>query len=79
MSAKQKIWEYLITHNYQATNAQIAECLRGSKGQLSWGQRLREIRGELQAKGRDLSCREIKPGIYLYKIEESTLLTGSIR
>jgi len=52
----------------EATNAQIAEFMRGSKGQLSWGQRLREIRKELIAKGGDLECKEIKPGIYLYKV-----------
>ena len=70
MSSKDKIWQYLITHDNQATNAQLADWLRGSKGQLSWGQRLRELRQELQAKGGDLTCRELRPGIYLYKIIE---------
>jgi len=68
MSAKNKIWQYLITHNNQATNAELADWLRGQKGQLSIGQRLREIRKDLIAKGGDLTCREIKTGIYLYKV-----------
>lgn len=67
MSAKSKIWQFLLDKG-EATNAQIADFMRGSKGQLSWGQRLRELRQELQAKGGDLTCREIKTGIYLYKV-----------
>jgi len=67
MNSKSRLWQFLSDKG-QATNAQIAEFFRGTKGQLSWGQRLRELRQELQAKGGDLTCREIKPGIYLYKI-----------
>ena len=67
MSAKQRIWCFLRDKG-SATNAEIAEHMRGTRGQLSWGQRLREIRQDLQAKGDDLKCTEIKPGIYLYKI-----------
>lgn len=52
----------------QATNAEIAEYMRGTKGQLSWGQRLRDLRQELIKEGGNLECEEIRPGIYLYKV-----------
>jgi len=67
MNSKSRLWQFLMDKG-QATNAQIAEFMRGSRGQLSWGQRLRELRKELQAKGGDLTCQEVKPGIYLYKV-----------
>jgi hypothetical protein len=70
MSAENRIWEYLITHNRQATNYEIANFMRGSEGQLSTTQRLRDIRKELQAIGKDLSCTIIRTGVYLYKIED---------
>ena len=70
ISAKNKILQYLISHNNQATNAELAELLRGQRGQLSWSQRVRDIRKELKAKGKDLTCKELRVGIYLYQIVE---------
>jgi hypothetical protein len=67
MNSKSRLWQYLSERG-EATNAEIAEFFRGTRGQLSWGQRLREIRKELQAKGGDLTCRELRPGIYSYKV-----------
>jgi len=67
MSSKSKLWQFLLDRG-QATNSEIAEFMRGSKGQLSWGQRLRELRKDLQRKGGNLTCHEVKPGIYLYKV-----------
>jgi hypothetical protein len=67
MNSKSRIWQFLSERG-EATNAEIASFMRGSKGQLSWGQRLREIRQELQAKGQDLACKECRPGIYRYTI-----------
>lgn len=67
MSSKSRLWQYLLVKG-EATNAQIADFMRGSKGQLSWGQRIRELRKELIAKGGSLECSEIKRGIYLYKV-----------
>ena len=74
MSSKSRLWQFLINKG-QATNAEIAEFMRGTKGQLSWGQRIRELRQELQAKGGDLTCQELKTGIYLYKIIKPELKT----
>lgn len=73
MSSKEKIWRFLIENNGRATNAEIANWMRGQKGQLSIGQRLREIRQELQAGGKDLICTELRPGIYLYQITEGQM------
>lgn len=67
MNSKSRLWQFLSDKG-EATNAQIAEFFRGTKGQLSWSQRLREIRKDLQRKGGDLVCKEIRTGIYLYKI-----------
>jgi hypothetical protein len=67
MSSKSRLWQFL-SNKGQATNSEIAEFFRGSKGQLSWSQRLREIRKDLIAKGGDLTCKELKQGIYLYKV-----------
>ena len=66
-SAKEKIRLFLMQKG-SATNAEIAELLRGQPGQLSTGQRLREIRQELIAQGGNLECREIRTGIYEYKV-----------
>lgn len=68
MNSKSKIWQYLITHNNQATNAELADWMRGQKGQLSIGQRLREIRKSMQRRGGNLECKEVKSGIYRYRI-----------
>jgi len=71
MNSKDKIWQYLITHDNQATNWQIdALFARGEKGSLSWAQRLRQIRQELHAQGKDLKTKHISGGTYLYKIIE---------
>jgi hypothetical protein len=67
MSAKSRIWQFLMDKG-AATNAEIAEFMRGTRGQLSWGQRLREIRQELQARGGNLICSEVRPGIYKYQV-----------
>lgn len=67
MNAKARLWQFLSSKG-SATNVEIASFMRGSKGQLSWGQRLRELRQELQAKGKDLDCKALRPGIYLYTI-----------
>jgi hypothetical protein len=67
MSSKDKIKSFLFCKG-EATNAEIAELLHGQPGQLSTGQRLREIRQELRAEGGDLECKEVRPGIYLYRV-----------
>jgi hypothetical protein len=67
VSSKDRIKEYLM-RRVSATNAEIAEYMRGTPGQLSWGQRIREIRQELIAEGGDLKCSEVRPGIYLYRV-----------
>lgn len=67
VSSKERIKAYLMKR-VTATNAEIAEHLRGTPGQLSWGQRLREIRQELIAEGGDLRCVELRPGIYEYRV-----------
>lgn len=67
MSSKSRIWQFLAETGSR-TNVEIANFVRGTKGQLSWGQRLRDIRKELIARGDNLECKEIRPGIYKYTI-----------
>lgn len=67
MSSKDKIKSFLICRG-SALNYEIAQLLEGQPGQLSTGQRLREIRKELQAEGGDLSCEEERPGVYRYTV-----------
>ena len=69
LSCKERIKIFLLMKG-KATNAEIAELVRGTKGQLSWGQRLRDIRKDLQKKGKNLVCKEVRTGIYLYSIIE---------
>lgn len=68
MSSKTKI-RRLLELKGAATNAEIAELLRGQPGQLSFGQRLRDIRKDIQAEGGDLLCEKLRTGIYLYKLQ----------
>lgn len=67
ITSKERIKEFLMSRMC-CTNAEIAEFMRGYPGQLSWGQRLRDIRKELIAEGGDLECKEVRPGIYQYKV-----------
>jgi len=67
MTSKQRIKSFLFSRG-QATNAEIAEYMNGLPGQLSWGQRLREIRQELKEEGGDLVTKEMCRGIYLYTV-----------
>jgi len=67
MSSKSRLWQFILEKK-SITNAEIAEFMHGSKGQLSWGQRLREIRKEWQQRGGDLICKEERPGIYRYTL-----------
>lgn len=67
MNSKSRLWQFLSAKG-SATNAEIAEFMRGTVGQLSWGRRLRDLRKEMQAKGGDIICRELRKGIYLYKV-----------
>lgn len=67
MNAKSRLWQFLSSKG-SATNAEICEFIRGSPGQLSWGQRIRELRKEMQAKGGDIACSELRKGIYLYTV-----------
>jgi hypothetical protein len=68
MSSKSEIYNFLVSKGGETTNTEIAEFMRYKKGSLSWGQRLRDIRKDMKAKGGDLICREIRTGYYLYKL-----------
>jgi hypothetical protein len=68
MSAKDKIWRYLSEHNWQATNGELGELLKGQKGQQSFGQRIRELRKAMYKRGGDIECKELRTGSYLYRV-----------
>ena len=67
MNSKNKIKNFLLQRG-QALNHEIAEYMRFQPGALSWRTRVSDIRKELQAQGGDLTCKELRKGIYLYKI-----------
>jgi len=75
MTAKQRLWQYLITHNRQAYNYELAGCLVGNKGYLAWGQIVRDLRKDLKKIGKDLLCEKKEGGVYLYRIEDGKSTT----
>ena len=67
MSSKDKIKSFLICKG-QAYNYELAGLLEGQPGQLSWGQRVRDLRKEFAKEGIEIACTEERPGVYLYKL-----------
>ena len=70
LSSKKRIEQVLFAHGH-ITNAEAAELLRYSKGQLSFGQRLRDIRKDLQAQGKELNCVPKGNGVFDYVIRKA--------
>jgi len=67
LSSKKRIEQVLFAHGH-ITNAEAAELLKGGKGQLSWGQRLRDIRQDLIEQGKELDCISKGNGVFDYVV-----------
>jgi hypothetical protein len=67
ISSKKRIEQVLFAQGH-ITNAEAAELLRYSKGQLSFGQRLRDIRKDLRSQGKELDCIAIGDGVFDYVV-----------